>query len=265
MDHCMQKGIGRNGHVQTVIQRNTVSMRCVPVLDNWRKDFLDVIFPALVIPERSGQTTRLLEVGCGQGQWILEAAKRGILSTGIDTSRTAITHAKNSSECLSAEAKQRVCFIQADAQHLPFRSDSFDKVLSMQVIEHVPNDAVFVSEIARVGKQNCNVFISTMNTIRRIPLLLWPLFQLHEIRAGHLRGYRHEDLSNSFVRTGFVSKHVMYYTHTIKLVQDIYCAKFHILRTSDAPLWRKITKLDLRFGKLQTGWTFSVHLSRRSN
>jgi 2-polyprenyl-3-methyl-5-hydroxy-6-metoxy-1,4-benzoquinol methylase len=260
----MQARISGDGSFPKV-NRNITRDPDVAYLDNWRKDFLEVMFRAISISESSEPKKQLLEVGCGEGQWIIEAAKRGTISTGIDISLRTIARARDWSKRILGDAYDNICFILADAQHLPFKSASFDKIVSMQVIEHVRNDALMVSEISRIGKQNCTTFISTMNTIWRIPPLLWPMFQLHEIRAGHLRGYKHEDLIASFVRRGFLSNEVMYYTHTLKLFQDLYCARFESLRRSNVPLWRKLTKLDLHFGRLPTGWTFSLHLTRKSN
>lgn len=62
-------------------------------------------------------------------------------------------------------------------------SDSFDIVTSMDVVEHVENDKVFISNLVRIAKYS--VFITTPNwTISRCQ---WPY---------HLREYTPEELEN---------------------------------------------------------------------
>ncbi|MBI4015081.1 MAG: class I SAM-dependent methyltransferase [Candidatus Aenigmarchaeota archaeon] len=44
--------------------------------------------------------------------------------------------------------------VRADMQHLPFRDGVFDTVLAVQVIEHLDDDMLGVSEAMRVSKEN---------------------------------------------------------------------------------------------------------------
>lgn len=48
----------------------------------------------------------------------------------------------------------------ADAARLPFRSDDFDGVICLEVLEHVPDPAQVVCEIARVLKRGGRAWIS---------------------------------------------------------------------------------------------------------
>lgn len=43
-------------------------------------------------------------------------------------------------------------FIRGDAHHMPFKADSFDTVVSGDVLEHVPDPVRFISELIRVAK-----------------------------------------------------------------------------------------------------------------
>ena len=49
----------------------------------------------------------------------------------------------------------------AGAGGLPFATDSFDKVIFADVIEHVPDDHQALGEIVRVAKQGARIVIST--------------------------------------------------------------------------------------------------------
>lgn len=48
-------------------------------------------------------------------------------------------------------------FIQADAQHLPFRDKSFKKVICYHVIEHVDDPYLLVEELLRVVKDTLEI------------------------------------------------------------------------------------------------------------
>jgi SAM-dependent methyltransferase len=54
-------------------------------------------------------------------------------------------------------------FVQADGHHLPFRDNSFDKVYSFDVIEHVESPQKLVTEIFRVLKSGESIEITTPN------------------------------------------------------------------------------------------------------
>lgn len=77
------------------------------------------------------QGTSLLEVGVGRGEFLYNCWKKGAIVTGIDYSRDAIDIAR--SHFPEAEANLGV----ADARKLPFEADSFDRVFSGDVIEHM--------------------------------------------------------------------------------------------------------------------------------
>jgi len=51
--------------------------------------------------------------------------------------------------------------VRGDGQQLPFKNEMFDTIISIDVLEHVPNPEKFVSEIFRVMKPNGNVILST--------------------------------------------------------------------------------------------------------
>jgi len=63
------------------------------------------------------------------------------------------------------EGSTRVNFVCASAGGLPFKSGSFDTVVILETIEHLPAEqqASVLNEIVRVSKKNAFVFISTPN------------------------------------------------------------------------------------------------------
>jgi ubiquinone/menaquinone biosynthesis C-methylase UbiE len=89
-----------------------------------------------LLPLRPG--SRVLEVGCGSGHLTKRLAERGIDVVGIDAN-------PNASEIADTD---RVRTMRAEA--LAFDDDSFDALISVHAIEHIPAlEAAFV-EMARV-------------------------------------------------------------------------------------------------------------------
>ncbi len=76
---------------------------------------------------------RALDMGCGGGQFGLEAAYQGIDVVGIDISHGALSVAANHASTVGQEI-QYVC---ADPMHPPFRSGCFDLLLSKDALHHL--------------------------------------------------------------------------------------------------------------------------------
>jgi 2-polyprenyl-3-methyl-5-hydroxy-6-metoxy-1,4-benzoquinol methylase len=88
---------------------------------------------------------KILEIGCGQGfnTYILSKDKINTV-TGIDLSNTDIKIAK--------KRYPGVDFRIMNAERLAFKGNKFDKVIALQILEHVDNLDKVLSEIARVLK-----------------------------------------------------------------------------------------------------------------
>lgn len=98
----------------------------------------------------SGQ---VLEIGTGTGYGAEIVAPSAERFTTIDKTR---------SEELGM-LPANVEFVEAKVPPLPFADNTFDYVVSFQVIEHIPNDRAFVAEVLRVLRHGGKFIVSTPN------------------------------------------------------------------------------------------------------
>ncbi len=101
----------------------------------------------------------LLDLGCGNGRFLVHFARRGLNVTGLDSAPTALKLAR---EWLTRESLSGT-LLQADTRvRLPFADATFDALISTQVIHHARLELVdgSIREIARVVKPGGVVLIS---------------------------------------------------------------------------------------------------------
>jgi SAM-dependent methyltransferase len=101
----------------------------------------------------------ILDLGCGNGRFLVHFARRGLRVTGLDSAPTALKLARDwlARESLKGD------LLQADTRvRLPFEADAFDALLSTQVIHHARLELVLgtVAEISRVVKPGGLVLVS---------------------------------------------------------------------------------------------------------
>lgn len=103
---------------------------------------LDVNLEFLNESDLISSDDRILEIGCGIGTIVYELSKRGCKTVGTDISNRAIEYGqkKYPSVELKVEAGQR----------MSFADNSFDVVLSFDVLEHIDDVDRHLSEVARV-------------------------------------------------------------------------------------------------------------------
>lgn len=120
----------------------------------------------------------VLEVGCGEGRGIDLLLEKAKTYTAIDKIDSVI-------ERLSARYPSGK-FISGNIPPLSsFGDDSFDCVVSFQVIEHIENDHLFLKEINRVLKPGGKAWITTPNRPLSLSRNPW-----------HIREYTSKELTD---------------------------------------------------------------------
>lgn len=88
----------------------------------------------------------LLDVGCGLGRYVAEAARAGRTALGADVSAASLAVAR---KLLAAEGLDAT-LILASAEALPFPDRAFGAIVATDLLEHLPDPARAVAEISRV-------------------------------------------------------------------------------------------------------------------
>jgi 2-polyprenyl-3-methyl-5-hydroxy-6-metoxy-1,4-benzoquinol methylase len=93
----------------------------------------------------------VLEVGCGDGLFCNHASMRGANVVGVEISKAALS---------KANQKSLGNYSACDAHNLPFPSNTFDVVVSAEVLEHIPAYEEAFSEIVRACRRNGYIIIT---------------------------------------------------------------------------------------------------------
>jgi SAM-dependent methyltransferase len=139
------------------------------------------------------ENLRLLDVGCGTGKG-QEAFQQFGSVYGIDFSQDGLEF------CLSRGLTK---ITRADAQVLPIQAGMFNAVVTLDTIEHVPNDHAAIAEIARVLEPGG---ILLMN----VPAYQW-LWGPHDVALMHQRRYTTKQVRDLLEGQGFQIERLSYH------------------------------------------------------
>ena len=103
---------------------------------------------------------KVLDVGAGLGGLTLELALQGADVYGIEPDDAS---ARIASERLQQSGIARTRIFRAAGESLPFPDETFDYVVTLQVLEHVADPARVIREMHRVLKTGGRCFISCEN------------------------------------------------------------------------------------------------------
>ncbi len=154
---------------------------------------------------------KVLEVGCGAGKFIFALADHfpDTEFTGIDISHQAISKAQ------AFNKESRIRFSVADAAEMNFKSDSFDAVILLDVLEHVHNPHKVVHD--------CTIFLRTGGVLHTfIPCEAHSVYWLSEKLAGFHTKEKTAGHIQRFTRKDAVSL----FNHKLNLLQTKY--SFHL-------------------------------------
>ena len=89
----------------------------------------------------------VLDMGCGEGKETLQLAQQAVLVVSTDLSYQQLCRARQLIQEFAPDAK--VCFVQANAEELPFASASFRMIYGKAILHHLDID-LSAQEIKRL-------------------------------------------------------------------------------------------------------------------
>lgn len=116
--------------------------------EEWRKNFIDYMQPHS--PE-SFAGRLVLDVGTGSGRHAFHAAELGARVVAVDIGRSI--------DVARANLPPEVLTVQADADQLPFAQGTFDFVMSIGVLHHLPDPQRALEGIAPLARPGGHVHI----------------------------------------------------------------------------------------------------------
>ncbi|MEM1666450.1 MAG: class I SAM-dependent methyltransferase [Nitrososphaerota archaeon] len=159
----------------------------------------------------------VLDLGCNGGTFIrlmLKTLKSEVV--GVDPSSPHIAYA-------NIKLKDDLCsFVKCVGENPPFRSDAFDVVTSLEVLEHSFSPKNFVDEIHRVLRPNGLLVLTVPNEGSPIYKVLWGFWKY--LGAGrvwgklHLNRFNRKKLMNLLKRFKFLKERMINLTMLILIV-----------------------------------------------
>lgn len=160
---------------------------------------------------------RVLDLGCGAGRHTFAALQRGahVVCADLDVELLAEVAVMSAAMIESGQVPEgaSAAFVQTDATRLSFRDDTFDRVIVSEVLEHVPDDASAMNEVARILKPTGKAAVTVPRWWPE--RVCWALSdEYHANEGGHVRIYRAHELTRRLERSGLKPRR-SHYAHAL--------------------------------------------------
>ena len=149
----------------------------------------------------------VLDVGSGFGRHVYECARRGARVVALDHATDEVITTRDTLAAMVATGEitpdRLKGVLRADAQALPFPDDTFDVVITSEVLEHIQDDVAAIGEMVRVlrpgGRFAATVPAQFPETVN------WKLsdeYHAPKVPGGHVRIYSRSELSAKLSAAG---------------------------------------------------------------
>ena len=146
----------------------------------------------------------VLDAGCGFGRHSIEFISRGAIVYSMDMDMECLRKTRFSlTEMIKRINKNSARYLvhSGDALKLPFKNESFDRIICAEVMEHVRDDGAACSELCRVLKKNGRIAI-TVPTLFSEELYDMVTYEYFTSPGGHIRKYFPKELAALMRKNG---------------------------------------------------------------
>ena len=152
----------------------------------------------ILLELRKGKVKRVLEVGMGDGflLYSLKRVKPEVEIYGVDISRKRVVKASKALKDYGGY------FVIADATALPFKAKAFDYLVYSEVLEHIPDNDLVLSEAYRVLQSEGSILI-TVPFKQNLVQIMCPYCHRLFNPDGHIHSYDENKLVQITHKAGF--------------------------------------------------------------
>jgi ubiquinone/menaquinone biosynthesis C-methylase UbiE len=119
---------------------------------------------------------RVLEVGFGPGTDFVQWLRAGAVASGVDLTEEALDHLTHRIQVYGLPEPESLQV--ADAEHLPFESNTFHLGYSWGVLHHTPDTEASIRELVRVVRPGGEIKIMLYNRYSLCALKCWGKYAL---------------------------------------------------------------------------------------
>lgn len=120
----------------------------------------------LVLPAGGGSTDLVADIGCGNGLYLAELARRDRARhlVGVDLSPGMLRSARQRAQHAGRPGRSGPALVAADAAALPLRDSCADLTLAMHMLYHVPEPQSALRELRRVTRPGGRLLVGLNGT-----------------------------------------------------------------------------------------------------
>jgi SAM-dependent methyltransferase len=175
----------------------------------------------------------VLDVGCGDAPFTRFCAMRGaeVIFADIDAEKVDATH-----NALKKTPAKKIRPLVSDCNPLPLETGTTDKIVSLEVLEHVDDPQAFIGELVRVGKPGALYLITVpapeIEKLQKKGLAPDSYFT----KPNHVRIWEREDFSNLVTNAGLT----IVKQHTFGFYWSLWWVLFWACRQDLSPPWHPL-------------------------
>ncbi len=143
-------------------------------------------------------TDTIVDLGAGRGRASLFAARRGAKVIAVDSNPERVRHLRKH---LGTSRAREFEVVESESNPLPIPDGIADKVVCMEVLEHVENPAQILREMVRVGKDAAEFLITVPDPVCE-SVLKGVAPDFYWKRPHHIRVFEREEIARFLTEAG---------------------------------------------------------------